>query len=79
MTDHIDDACDREEQIRADALRDQALRAGIDGKTAADSALFCIECGDDIPEKRRKAVPGCERCVSCMAVYERTKKRWGLQ
>ena len=78
MTDHIDRACDREEQLRADASRDQARRAGLVGKTASDSALFCVECGDGISEARRKAIPGCTRCVHCMAIYERTKKRWGL-
>lgn len=79
MTDHIDRACDREEQLRADALRDQAARAGLAGKTVADSAKCCMECGDNIPEVRRKAVPGCTRCAPCMRVYEQTKKRWGLR
>jgi phage/conjugal plasmid C-4 type zinc finger TraR family protein len=27
----------------------------------------CIECGDDIPEARRRAVPGVTTCVSCQA------------
>lgn len=78
MTDDIDRASEREQQIREDALRDQARRAGLAGKTAADSALSCIECGDDIPAVRRKAVPGCTRCVCCMSAYERTRKLWCL-
>jgi len=79
VTDDIDRASEREQQIREDALRDQARRAGLAGKTAADSALSCIECGEDIPAARRNAAPGCTRCVDCMTVYEKPKKRWGLQ
>ena len=30
----------------------------------------CIDCGESIPEARRKAVPGCERCVGCQEIYE---------
>lgn len=27
----------------------------------------CEECGEDIPEARRKAVPGVRRCVVCQS------------
>ncbi|MFW2439585.1 MAG: TraR/DksA C4-type zinc finger protein [Arenicellales bacterium] len=30
----------------------------------------CIECNDLIPVKRRRAIPGCTRCVDCEADYE---------
>jgi phage/conjugal plasmid C-4 type zinc finger TraR family protein len=29
------------------------------------SALYCVECGDAIPEARRQAVPGVQLCVEC--------------
>ena len=32
-----------------------------------ESAKICIECGDDIPERRRLAVPGIKTCVLCQA------------
>ena len=32
-----------------------------------ESAKVCIECGDDIPERRRLAVPGVKTCVSCQS------------
>ena len=70
MTDDIDRAQDREQQLRADALRDQARRAGLAGKTGADSATECIDCGALIPEARRWAVPGCQRCVKCQSIFE---------
>lgn len=31
----------------------------------------CEECGDDIPEARRLAVPGCKLCIHCKQVAER--------
>jgi phage/conjugal plasmid C-4 type zinc finger TraR family protein len=34
----------------------------------------CEDCGDSIPRARRKAVPGCTRCVSCQAEFERMKR-----
>lgn len=74
MTDDIDRAQAREAQMLADALRDQARRAGIAGKTAADSADHCQArgCGEEIPETRRLAVPGVQFCVACQARRERS-------
>lgn len=41
---------------------------------AADPVLLdicCEDCGEEIPEKRREAVPGCTRCVKCQEEAER--------
>ena len=32
-----------------------------------ESAEECDECGEEIPEARRKALPGVRRCVSCQS------------
>jgi phage/conjugal plasmid C-4 type zinc finger TraR family protein len=37
------------------------------------SLEFCEDCGDDIPEARRKAVSGCTLCVDCQTIHERKK------
>jgi phage/conjugal plasmid C-4 type zinc finger TraR family protein len=34
---------------------------------SGDGAENCDECGDEIPEARRKALPGARTCVSCQA------------
>lgn len=34
----------------------------------------CIDCGEKISLARRKAMPGCERCVFCQGEYERKSK-----
>jgi phage/conjugal plasmid C-4 type zinc finger TraR family protein len=56
------------------ALRDQAdaLAKHRSKRTpGAISRMQCIECGEDIPEKRRQAVQGCTRCVLCESENER--------
>lgn len=30
----------------------------------------CIDCEKEIPEERRKALPGCRRCVKCQEQHE---------
>ncbi|TIX48935.1 DksA/TraR family C4-type zinc finger protein [Alteraurantiacibacter aquimixticola] len=41
-----------------------AARARLSG---GESAKYCDECGEPIPEKRRQAVPGVRRCVACQS------------
>lgn len=71
MTDILDRATEREEQQREDALQAQARRAGLAGKTAADSATHCHVCESLIPVARRRAVPGVQTCVVCQTDLER--------
>ncbi|HEM7954820.1 TPA: TraR/DksA family transcriptional regulator [Citrobacter koseri] len=44
----------------------------------AVSAEHCMECGEDIPEPRRAAVPGCQTCADCQSVIELKNKQRGL-
>ncbi|CAN5883772.1 TraR/DksA family transcriptional regulator [soil metagenome] len=71
MSDQFDMASEREEHARAIALQEQNRRAGLTGKTVADSAAACNECGDTIPVKRREAMPGCQTCIACQAQREK--------
>jgi phage/conjugal plasmid C-4 type zinc finger TraR family protein len=43
------------------------------------SEFFCQSCGDEIPEKRRRALPGVELCVTCREISElkNTHYKWG--
>lgn len=45
----------------------------------AVSAERCEECGEDIPEPRRAAVPGCQTCASCQGEVELRNKQRGIQ
>lgn len=35
---------------------------------------LCIQCGAEIPEARRIAVPGCKRCLACQIDFERRNR-----
>lgn len=74
MADEIDRAAQRQEEMLADALQGQARRAGLAGKTLADSALNCRACDAPIPAIRRSAVPGCQMCVECQERQERQER-----
>lgn len=34
----------------------------------------CVDCGSEIGEKRKQAVPYAVRCVACQSEFERDKK-----
>jgi phage/conjugal plasmid C-4 type zinc finger TraR family protein len=76
MADEGDRAAARQEELTADAVADWQRRRGP-ARSAQDSAAECAECGDEIPEARRRAVPGCERCVECQHMRE-TAETLGL-
>ncbi|HLV16249.1 MAG TPA: TraR/DksA C4-type zinc finger protein [Pseudomonas sp.] len=35
-----------------------------------ESREICIDCEDPIPEGRRQAIPGVERCTDCESIWE---------
>jgi phage/conjugal plasmid C-4 type zinc finger TraR family protein len=54
-----------QEQIE-DTVSDgvKAARARL---PAGEGTTHCIECGDEIPAARRKALPGARTCVACQS------------
>lgn len=36
--------------------------------------IECIECGEEISEDRRKAMPNCTRCFICQELYEKPRR-----
>lgn len=79
MPDDFDRAAERELQIRDDALRQQGLRAGLGDASDWNrlSSAHCLagHCGTEIPEARRKALPGVKYCIECQQMLERKGKR----
>ena len=47
------------------------VRRQLEKQAAQPSLEFCEECGDEIPEARRNAIPGCTLCVFCKEKQER--------
>jgi phage/conjugal plasmid C-4 type zinc finger TraR family protein len=47
-----------------------ALAGRLNHQPATESLTHCTECEEEIPEARRKASPGCTRCVKCQESFE---------
>ena len=73
MSDDVDRAQEREEEMRQDALAERSRAS--QQLSAGDSAEFCEDCGDAIPEARRQAFHGCTRCVECQGFAEERARR----
>ncbi|AKQ40963.1 hypothetical protein CP97_01200 [Aurantiacibacter atlanticus] len=63
---------------RDGAVQDQIDDSVNDAVAAArarlpkgESAEYCDICGEDIPEKRRLAIPGVRTCVECQSGKDR--------
>lgn len=39
-------------------------------RPAGASEFFCLSCGEEIPEQRRRALPGVSLCVTCKQISE---------
>ncbi len=65
------DRCQEQEEL----FRRKAINAARQHKSSTVSSHRCIDCGKPIPEARRKAAPGCDRCVSCAQKHESLKRR----
>lgn len=50
-----------------------ALQRQLDSMPQGEAAEECEDCGHEIPVARRRAAPGCRRCVACQQRYERNQ------
>lgn len=68
-----DDAVNEQIEIStAEAIaRARARAARPEGATV--SAEFCAECDEPIPQARRDAIPGVQRCVSCQSGRDKAR------
>ena len=53
-----------------------AVQAELAKQRLQPSAEFCEECGEDIPELRRKLVPGVQLCIHCQTKLERIRANY---
>ena len=54
-------------QDQIDDTVNDAVSAARSRMPQGESAKYCDECGEPIPEKRRVALPGVRRCVECQS------------
>lgn len=50
-----------------------AVRRAVAAQEEQVSELFCIDCGDDIPQQRRELIRGVQRCIHCQELFERRR------
>jgi len=58
-------------QEQIDATVKDAIERAKSQLPAGPSLLHCADCGSEIPEPRRVAVPGVRLCLSCQEVADR--------
>ncbi|QKT04488.1 DksA/TraR family C4-type zinc finger protein [Ectothiorhodospiraceae bacterium 2226] len=58
-------------QEQIDDTVDDAVRRARSRLPQGESRQHCEECGEAIPEARRKAVPGVRLCIRCQEVHDR--------
>lgn len=57
------------EQLRAEHRFEQQRKA-LAAKPVPQSATDCAECGNEIPEGRRRAIKGVQLCTECQQQTE---------
>ena len=58
-------------QDQIDATVDDAVKRVRSNLPQGESLTSCEECGKEIPEARRTAVPGVRLCIQCQAELDR--------
>ncbi len=53
-----------------DTVRDGVLRARARLWTG-EAETHCVQCGEDIREARRRALPGVRTCIMCQSAHDR--------
>ena len=70
----LDDELERLADISEQQLADRIHAARISGT----GPHYCIDGEDPIPQARREAQRGCERCAECQTIYEfQTARHYG--
>ena len=54
-------------QEQIDDTVTDAVRAARARLPVGEGASHCVECGEEIPEARRRALPGARTCVACQS------------
>ena len=70
---------------RDGAVQDQIDDTVIDGVMRARASIstgkgetHCLECGDEIPEARRRAMRGVQTCITCQSARDRRPANIGF-
>ena len=64
-------------QEQIDASVAEAVERARSELTPGTARTHCAECGEAIPEARRRAVPGVSRCVACQEAKDAERPHGG--
>jgi len=45
---------------------------------SGEAAKYCMECGEEIPEARRRALPGTRTCIACQSSRDAARTSAGI-
>lgn len=62
-------------QDQIDANIEDAVEDARRRLPSGDSLLYCEDCGGEIPQARREALPGVRRCVPCQSAIDAADAR----
>ncbi len=72
MTEQIDQAQELDQVFRDRALANHKNNQRCELPDEDESGIrYCLDCGEEIPNKRIEVLPGAVRCVQCQARKER--------
>jgi phage/conjugal plasmid C-4 type zinc finger TraR family protein len=61
-----------------DTVTDEVMRARLRMPTG-EGQTHCVECGDEIPEARRRALSGVRTCIMCQSARDRRPANIGFK
>lgn len=64
-------------QDQIDASVEDAVGRARSSLHTGESAAFCEECDEPIPQARRDAIPGVQLCITCQADAEKKQAASG--
>lgn len=64
-------AKDGAEQEQMESTLEDAVQRARSQLPSGESLDVCEECGDSIPEARRRAIPGVRHCVVCQSELDK--------
>lgn len=70
MADEIDRATENAAFLLEARIQYQRNNAPRPPLNLRGGATLCMDCGDHIPDARKKAAPGCVRCIDCQREFE---------
>jgi len=67
----VSDVVDRAQIVEEDQLAELVERQRRAAALDKPGSRECIDCGDQIPRERRRALPSATRCIGCQDEAER--------